>query len=144
MFINDLSTYYLKKLNKKDYQKIEEKKIKLQNNNTSEFNNGFTSLKKNNNSSNIYKYYSQNKNKNSIKKNLVNKSNNYLYGKNNLKKIFNSPKSINSDFSNEYVINKERITQKISPKNNNIILNNNYLLISPNFMIKILFIEILI
>jgi hypothetical protein len=61
-----------------------------------------------------------------------------------LKKIFNSPKSINSDFSNEYVINKERKTQKISPENNNIILNNNYLLISPNFMIKILFIEILI
>ena len=59
MFINDLSTYYLKKLNKKDYQKIEEIKIKLQNNNTSEFNNGFTSLKKNNNSSNIYKYYSR-------------------------------------------------------------------------------------
>ena len=144
MFINDLSTYYLKKLNKKDYQKIEEIKIKLQNNNTSEFNNGFTSLKKNNNSSNIYKYYSQNKNKNSIKKNLVNKSNNYSYGKNNLKKIFNSHKSINSDFSNEYVINKERKTQKISPENNNIILNNNYLLTSPNFMIKILFIEILI
>ena len=130
VYINDLNTYYLKELNKKDYQKIEEIKIKLQNNNTSECNNGLTYQKKNNNS-NVYKYYSQNKNnKKDVKKNLVNKSNNYSYGKNNLKKIFNSPKSISTDFSNEYIISKER---KTSPENNNIILNNNYLLTSPNF-----------
>ena len=131
-YINDLNTYYLKELNKKDYQKIEEIKIKLQNNTVSESFNGSTSQKKNAYNSNIvYKYYSQNKNKNknkkSIKKNLVNKSNNYSYGKNNLKKIFNSPKSINTDFSNEYVINKERKTHNISSE------NNNYLLTSPNF-----------
>ena len=53
-----------------------------------------------------------------------------------LQKIFNSPKSINSDFSNEYVINKDRKTHKISPENNNIILNNNYLLTSSNFYDK--------
>ena len=126
----------MKKLNKKDYQKIEEIKIKLQNNNISESNNGLTTQKKNPNNSNVYKYYSQNKNKNSIKRNLINKSNNYSYGKNNLKKIFNSPKSINTDFSNEYVISKERKTHKISPENNNIVLNNNYLLTSPNFYSK--------
>ena len=134
VYMNDLNTYYLKELNKKDYQKIEEIKIKLQNNNSSESNNGvtFTNQKKNSNS-NVYKFYSQNKNKKTVKKNLINKSNNYSYGKNNLKKIFNSPKSINTDFSNEYVINKDRKTHKLSPENNNIVLNNNYLLTSPNF-----------
>ena len=136
IYINDLNTYYLKELNKKDYQKIEEIKIKLQNNNISESNNGLTTQKKNPNNSNVYKYYSQNKNKKSIKRNLINKSNNYSYGKSNLKKIFNSPKSINTDFSNEYVISKERKTHKISPENNNIVLNNNYLLTSPNFYSK--------
>ena len=136
VYTNDLNTYYLKELNKKDYQKIEEIKIKLHNNNVSvsECHNGvsFTNQKKNNNS-NVYKFYSQNKNKKPVKKNLVNKSNNYSYGKNNLKKIFNSPKSINTDFSNEYIISKDRKTHKISPENNNIYLNNNFLLTSPNF-----------
>jgi hypothetical protein len=58
VYMNDLNTYYLKELNKKDYQKIEEIKIKLHNNNVSECNNGitFTNQKKNNNS-NVYKFY---------------------------------------------------------------------------------------
>ena len=133
VYMNDLNTYYLKELNKKDYQKIEEIKIKLHSNNVSECNNGvtFTNQKKNNNY-NVNKFYSQNKNKKPVKKNLINKSNNYSYGKSNLKKIFNSPKSINTDFSNEYIISKDRRTHKISPENK-IILNNNFLLTSPNF-----------
>ena len=68
--INDLNTYYLKEYNKKDHQKIEGIKTKLLNNNLPEC---IKKQKNKNNNTNIYKIYSQNKNKNYKKQNLSSK-----------------------------------------------------------------------
>ena len=144
--INDLNTYYLKEYNKKDSQKIEEIKTKLLNNNLPPpdlIKNCSINLKnKTNNENNAYKSYSQNKYKKLKRQNLVNKENNYSYGQNNIKKIFNSPKNIKTEFLNEkhkcfneYYINKNKI-----PKNtygeNNIVMENNYLYTNPTYNTK--------
>ena len=143
--INELNTYYLKEYNKKDNQKIEEIKTKLQNNNLPppQLPKNEPISQKNKNNNNIYKAYSQNKFKKVINQNVVNKSNKYSYGKNNLKKIFNSPKSIRTQFNindknkifNEYYIKKNKMS-KNNYEENKVFLDNNYLYPNPAYNTK--------
>ena len=98
---------------------------------------------KNKNNNNIYKTYSQNKFKKVINQNVVNKSNKYSYGKNNLKKIFNSPKSIRTQFNindknkifNEYYIKKNKMS-KNNYEENKVFSDNNYLYHNPAYNTK--------
>jgi hypothetical protein len=139
--INDLNTYYLKEYNKKDYQKIEGIKIKLLNNNLPDC----PKIQKNkNNKHNLYKYYSQNKYKLNKKQNLADKSNNYSYGKNNLKNVFNSPKNIKNvnnneknKLFNECYIKKNQINRKLKDKlDNKCNIDNNNHYINPIYNTK--------
>ena len=144
--INELNTYYLKEYNKKDNQKIEEIKTKLLNNNMPPpqlLKNEPTS-QKNKNKNSIYKTYSQNKFTKVKNQNVVNKSNKYSYGKNNLTKIFNSPKSIRTQFNNineknkifnDYYIKKNKISKNIYEENK-VISDNNYLYTNPAYNTK--------
>lgn len=142
--INDLNTYYLKEYNKKDFQKIEEIKTKLLNNKfpPSDFIKDTSPKIKNSNKKNIFKSYSQNKYKKVKKQNIVNKENNYSYGQNNLKNIFNSPKNIKTHFFNEnnnylnnFYINKNKFLKNTFREIKNV-MENGYLLTNPTYITK--------
>ena len=99
---------------------------------------------KNKNKNSIYKTYSQNKFTKVKNQNVVNKSNKYSYGKNNLTKIFNSPKSIRTQFNNineknkifnDYYIKKNKISKNIYEENK-VISDNNYLYTNPAYNTK--------